>query len=889
MRTRQPVIIAIMLMLVRVSRGAFKLMDSRALLPRHAVSRASHVRLGAPNPGGRRPYGQFASSDNSPALRNFCQRVLRETTLSEVFEANDVQLYRKDGRVLAQCPFHKGGKERNPSMKVDDTKGTYYCFTCKEHGNAISFLEASQGLRYGEAVRELARSFDIEGAEELDGALGRMEDAQWQPPQLTASEQTLVDANEAASRYYLAVRRTPAATECAELLRRRGITNQIAERFSLGYAPDTWESLSSHLRTATNLTDSTVVSAGLCKPRTGGGRGDRIDVFRNRLMIPIHDPHGRVVALGGRSIAADEQGPKYLNSAESDIFKKQRLVYGMHLARGAIRKGGRALIVEGYLDVVALHAASVPYAVGSLGTALNEAQIELAVKPIDLNFGGGVASRQVVLALDSDDAGQGATEKLYTSGAFRRLAAKGIDVRVAVLPSPYGDPDEYILETRKALEAQPLYARGGPDAKAAVLARAGKDFESAVVDRALSWPEWVGRRLAQPYLDAGRATGMLAKTEQDLVGVLHQIPIATVREVHVSLFAGLLAGGDESLKQRLVEALRERLTRTSAPPPLGSASVPPQRVVASSPAAAPAVAPAVAPLALTQLDSLGVDLSQLYVWSGAPTRLHWVAGSSCAMPGLKPRSPRVGEVALPLCEICLKRSNQAAVDPSAPSDARAGAPSDDLQLSSQLEPVERVLLHTLLQSGLKLRQQARDMCEEHGVAISTEVGGLDGGVQLSTEARCAMLGTLLDPPNDLKAKIVWEEFHETTPNATGAGDAMLMKLERRSDSINFEAATLLSLSREPSAEPQMDASRELVSWCIETIAARAPYRPDAPLSRAVEALVEAISAVEQTALGPTAGAPEILGGVNQAAAELQRALTAARARNLSRLSDEDGA
>ena len=471
----------------------------------------------------RAPFKRALSNAPPDAFKSFRQRVLAAAKLTEVFEASSVSVEQRGAYTMARCPFHKDGNERTPSMRIDDEKGRYYCYSCQARGDAITYLQETEGLRYGEALGELASRFDVEGIDEFEGALSGMDDAPWQAPPVSVEQQSLIEANEAATRYFQAARKTMAAAECAALLKKRGVTNQMAERFALGFAADSWEALGPHLQTATNVSDAAIVSAGLCTISRDGGRvggpGGRPrlnDRFRNRLIIPIHDAYGRVVGLGGRIIGdenkkekangvEDPKGfveAKYLNSAESDIFKKSKLLYGMHLARGAIRKANKALIVEGYMDVIALHAAGIPYAVACLGTALNEQQIEMATAPLGFESDSGSGSnavnnenlnipgappllKQVVLALDGDEAGLSATESLYESGAFARLAAKGIDVRVARLPPTCKDPDEYIMAVRTQRAAEPIFARGGPDATAAVLSAAGREFEQQVVDTAL--------------------------------------------------------------------------------------------------------------------------------------------------------------------------------------------------------------------------------------------------------------------------------------------------------------------------------------------------------------------------------------------------------------------
>ena len=226
------------------------------------------------------------------------------------------------------------------------------------------------------------------------------------------------------------------------------------------------------------------VEAGILKR---GERGDLpFDRFRSRLMIPIHDSVGNVIAFGGRGLTAAAT-PKYLNSAESMVFSKGRTLFAFHLARAAIRKQGEAIVVEGYMDAIALHAVGIHNAVASLGTALTLAQLELAASPMRF-----LTRRKLVLALDADEAGRKATFRLYEAGILAQLGAKGVDVCMATLPSPYKDPDEYIQAMRASASEHP----------AVDIARS--TFQKQVVDEAIPWIEWVGRQLILPYTSTGR-------------------------------------------------------------------------------------------------------------------------------------------------------------------------------------------------------------------------------------------------------------------------------------------------------------------------------------------------------------------------------------------------
>jgi len=311
-----------------------------------------------------------------------------------------------------------------------------------------------------------------------------------------------------------------------------------------------------------------------------------------------------------------------------------------------------------------------------LGTALTDLQLELAISPLLA----GAPSRTLVLALDADEAGQQATRRLYESGALARLNARGIDVRIATMPTPYKDPDEYVQASRGAIRSQPAFAVG-PDGAAAAAQAAGRAFETQVLDTAPmhprmmatwsatdglprcmqvldtapSWVEWVGRSVLAPY-QASRSTGQLEACVKELVALLSHLRTAVERSIHIHLFARLLAADDDTLAAQLRDDLHASLHLLS--PPASSSSAPaPAPAPSSAPttarsaARAPARSAARPPLA--RLAELAVRLDELYVWSAVPDTLHWIATSSCAHERLRPRPPSLAELhSLPLCAIC---------------------------------------------------------------------------------------------------------------------------------------------------------------------------------------------------------------------------------------------
>jgi DNA primase len=325
------------------------------------------------------------------------------------------------------CPFHA---EKTPSFNVNPRKGIFKCFGCGVGGDAFVFLMRQDKLTFPEAVRELARRTGVALPEERAGAADR------------SGREDLYRAMEHAARLYAEALARPEGARAREYLDRRGVDPELARRFGLGLAPEGWEFLSGGAMRAAQIGEDVLVAAGLAAPRPSGhGVYDR---FRGRLIFPIRDLQGRVVALGGRALG-DEQ-PKYLNSPETAIYAKGNLLYAADLAREAILAKGRALLVEGYVDCLMAHQHGFTETVAALGTAFTAAQLALIRR-----FCG-----EVILFFDADAAGQKAAERaeelleptaggaawgINRSGAFDRGAP--FKVRVALLEAGH-DPDTFL-------------------------------------------------------------------------------------------------------------------------------------------------------------------------------------------------------------------------------------------------------------------------------------------------------------------------------------------------------------------------------------------------------------------------------------------------------------
>ena len=354
---------------------------------------------------------------------SFKQELLHRVDVVDVIERY-VPLKKGGANYLACCPFHS---EKTPSFTVSPTKQFYHCFGCGVHGNAISFLMEYQGLGYIDAVKDLAESVGMKMPE-------------FEPREKKAeSGPDLYAIMEQARDYYREQLKT--SPRAIEYLKGRGLTGKIAARFGIGYAPEGWQNLE---RVFQNYPDKALKDAGLVIDAEGGRRYDR---FRDRIMFPILNQRGSVIAFGGRVLGEGE--PKYLNSPETPLFEKGQELYGLSQARPAIRAAGRVIVVEGYMDVVALAQHGIEYAVATLGTATSPVHVQKLLRQTD----------EVVFCFDGDAAGRKAAwHALEVSLPY---LADNKTVRFLFL-SPEHDPDSFVREEgseafeKKLGESRPL-------------------------------------------------------------------------------------------------------------------------------------------------------------------------------------------------------------------------------------------------------------------------------------------------------------------------------------------------------------------------------------------------------------------------------------------------
>ena len=348
----------------------------------------------------------------------FIDDLLARADIVEVIDEY-VPLKKQGGNYKARCPFHE---ERTPSFNVNPDRQIFHCFGCGVGGTAISFLMEYEHLRFPEAVRELAGRYGLEVPEEAEA---RREDGGGRE-QAATDTATLYALTEKAARFYeYQLRNHPEAGRVHEYLRGRGITGETAARFRLGFAPAGWRNLLAALGTDSTIRQG-LGELGLTNERSGSV----YDRFRDRLMFPIRDRRGRVIAFGGRMLG-DGDGPKYLNSPEGPLFHKGRELYGLHEARAALRREQRALVVEGYMDVIALAQAGVDNAVAPLGTALTGEQLRLLLR----------TAPEVVMAFDGDSAGREAAWRTVET-ALPEIGG-GVTVRFLFLPEGE-DPDSVV-------------------------------------------------------------------------------------------------------------------------------------------------------------------------------------------------------------------------------------------------------------------------------------------------------------------------------------------------------------------------------------------------------------------------------------------------------------
>ena len=317
------------------------------------------------------------------------------------------------GSLKGLCPFHD---EKTPSFNVTPARGLFYCHGCAEGGDVIKFVQKIDGLSFVEAVERLAGRA---------GITLRYEQGGYVPGQEQSQRRRLIDAHRAAAEYYAERLAGADAAPGRDFLSERGFTDADAARFGVGYSPAAWDDLARHLR-GRGFSEAELITSGLAKQ----GRRGPIDRFRGRLMWPIRDLSGDVIAFGARKLDPDDDGPKYLNTPETPLFRKSAVLYGADLAKGEISKRRQAVIVEGYTDVMACHLAGVPTAVATCGTSFGEDHIKVLRRLIMDTDG---AAGEVIFTFDGDAAGQRAAlrafsmEEKFVTQTFVTVQPDGLD------------------------------------------------------------------------------------------------------------------------------------------------------------------------------------------------------------------------------------------------------------------------------------------------------------------------------------------------------------------------------------------------------------------------------------------------------------------------------
>jgi len=435
--------------------------------------------------------------------QSFIDDLIARADIVEVINAR-VPLKKKGREYTACCPFHN---EKTPSFTVSETKQFYHCFGCGAHGTAIGFLMEYEHLDFVDAIETLAAEYHVEVPRE---------DTPTGTSQARDDKQPLFDVLEQASQLYQQQLRN--SERAIEYLKQRGLSGEIARRYKLGYAPEGWnfllDSMESNANNIKHLKD-----AGMLVEKSPGKRYDR---FRDRIMFPILDRRGRTIAFGGRII--DDGEPKYLNSPETPIFHKGYELYGFYEARQTLRNLQRIVVVEGYMDVVALAQNGIEYAVASLGTATTKDQIQKLFRSV----------HQVIFCYDGDQAGQ-------------KAAWRALENTLPIL--------------RDGLEARFLFLPDGEDPDSMVR-KEGKDAFETRLENATPLSEFLFDKLLKE-IDTSSMDGKarLAKTARPL---LSTIPESVFRDLMYKRLSELVGISDEKLQGERVTAEAEKVSKQPA-------------------------------------------------------------------------------------------------------------------------------------------------------------------------------------------------------------------------------------------------------------------------------------------------------------------------------------
>jgi len=450
---------------------------------------------------------------------------LHPNTIEEVKQRADIVdviseyvVLRKRGKdYVGLCPFHD---EKTPSFSVSPTKQVYHCFGCNAGGTAIKFLMELGKRSFSDVVLDLAQRYQVPVQTlepEQRGELQR---------QLSLREQ-LYEILAVAAQFYQHVLRQPQGQPALTYLQvTRRLTEETMQRFQLGYAPRGWETIYKYLVEHKGKPVQLVEKAGLILPRKS--EGSYYDRFRDRLMIPIHDSQGRVIGFGGRSLG--QELPKYLNSPETELFNKGKTLFALDQARDAITKQDQAVVVEGYFDAIALHAAGINNVVASLGTALSLDQVRQLLRY--------TPSQKIVLNFDVDAAGTQAAKR-GISEIYPLIYGGQVQLRILILPNGK-DADEFLKEHSNAQEKYQQLLQAAP-----------------------FWLDWeieqllIGKDLKQP--------DHFQQIAQEIVKLLNKLDRPNTRSYYINHCAQILSQGQSQMVSLLIENLQTQLKKITSP------------------------------------------------------------------------------------------------------------------------------------------------------------------------------------------------------------------------------------------------------------------------------------------------------------------------------------
>ncbi len=438
---------------------------------------------------------------------DFIDTLLDRTDIIEVI-GHRIDLKKKGKDHWACCPFHH---ENSPSFSVNASKQFYYCFGCGASGTAVKFLQEYDNLSFVEAIEELARSAGIEVPREEVSEKSKQRQQQ---------RRTLYDLMGSCADYYAhQLYQHPNATDVQQYVLDRGLSPEIVQTYQIGFAPQGWDNLIQHFRS--EPTNRALLKTGML---TQNEQGRVYDRFRHRLMFPIRDIKGRVIAFGGRVMTPDEK-PKYLNSPETPIFHKGQELYGLYEARKALKDFDNIIIVEGYMDVVALAQHGVKNAVATLGTATSEMHVQRLFK----------LSSEIVFCFDGDNAG-------------RRAAVRALS--------------NTLSELKDGLQARFLFLPEGEDPDSLVRKEGFTGFMQRV-KKAQSLPDFLFQHL-QTQADISRLDGK-AKLASIAQGWIDKVPEGFIKQLLYSQLSSLVGLSVEQIQSNYTPA--QPVIEPPEPPP----------------------------------------------------------------------------------------------------------------------------------------------------------------------------------------------------------------------------------------------------------------------------------------------------------------------------------